>query len=118
MAVEMVRFDEVADEGDPSGEDYHGFTLTYTEPGYRVVARYYEHSPDRVTVYLLADPPRQGFGEEIPYEDPRLGRAARELLASVDATRLILLDRGVDGASVEVDPAALAGFASGDIAAH
>jgi hypothetical protein len=102
VPVEKIRFDH-RDESDPPDWEYHGYFLTYTEPGYRLDARYYEHEPDRVTVLAVQDPPRRGFGEEIPYSDPRLARAAGELLASVGATRLYLADRGADGSGVFVN---------------
>lgn len=106
MVVEKTRFDE-RDDGEPPEWAYHGYHLTYTEPGYQLLARFYDDMPDQVSVHALKDPPRRGFDEEIPYGDARLARAAIELLSAVGASRLILEDRGVNATRVEVDLARL-----------
>lgn len=100
MSVQKVRFDDVDEPGFP---EYHGYHLTYSEPGYQLSARFYDDRPDLVSVLAIQDPPRHDFHEEIPYGDARLARAAVELLAAVGASRLILENRGVNGTRVEVD---------------
>ena len=102
MTVDKLRFHD-RDSDEPPAWEYHGYYLTYGEPGYRLTARLYDYEPDTVRVDPLADPPREGFDTEVPYSDPRLARAAQQLLTATGATRIVLLGRGVDGASVELD---------------
>jgi hypothetical protein len=105
VTVERARIDDVA-EPDAEGfveYAYRGWHYAYWEPDYRLGGTVDDRQPALLTISRPPDPPRQGFDEETPYDDPRFVRAVLALLASANATRIECLDCGVDGTAVLLD---------------
>jgi hypothetical protein len=110
VTVERTRFDDVdePDEAGLVGYEYHGWHLIFRADGYELRGVCYDDEPDIVTVSRPPDPPRQGFGEEIPYDDPRFARAVTALVAASKADRAYCKDCGSDGSRVSLDLGRLA----------